>query len=187
MPRISSSLINRTFAFILLQICVVFWAVAAQANAPISAFEGDYAGSAKVEMADGTSAQRDMSVSIRETKEGFTVKWTSTTYKPDGRGKEKSYQISFVPSDRAGVFAAAMTKNVFGHAVPLDPMKGEPYVWARIQDQTLTVFSLFVNADGGYEMQQFDRTLADGGLDLNFKRFRNGEAQSAVSTFLKRE
>ena len=129
----------------------------------IDAFVGDFSGSAELVSADGTKTQRDMSVSIRETKEGFSVKWTSTTYKPDGRVKEKSYSIDFVPSDRENVYSAAMKRNVFGHEVQLDPMKGEPFVWGRIVDETMTVFSLFVDDAGGYEMQQYDRTLADGG------------------------
>lgn len=184
MPRI---LYNSTAVFFAMVLCLVFLAQSVLASPGISDFEGDYSGSAKVEMADGTSSQRDMSVSIRETKNGFSISWTSTTFKTDGRGKEKSYKITFVPSDRKDVFAAAMTKNVFGHDVPLDPMKGEPYVWARIQGETLTVFSLFVSSDGGYEMQQFDRTLSDGGLQLEFQRLRNGKPQRTVSTFLARE
>jgi hypothetical protein len=79
-----------------------------------------------------------------------------------------------------------MKRNVFGHDVQLDPMKGEPYVWARIHGDTLSVYSLFVAEDGGYEIQQFDRTLATGGLDLDFQSVRNGEIQRTVSTFLTR-
>ena len=80
-----------------------------------------------------------------------------------------------------------MTKNVFGHEVQLDPMKGLPYVWARIVDDTLTVFSLYVTAEGGYEIQQFDRSLAKGGLDLEFSRLNSEDAKMAVSTHLKRQ
>ena len=156
------------------------------AQSGLERFVGDYSGRAEVETYDGTLAQRDMSVSIKKTREGFSVRWSSTTYR-DGKGKEKSYEIGFVPSDRDDVYAAAMTKNVFGHAVPLDPMKGEPYVWARIKNDTLTVFSLFVNSDGSYEMQQFDRTLVEDGLQLEFQRLSNGVPQRSISTFLKRE
>ncbi len=149
-------------------------------------FVGSYTGSAEIKMADGTTDQRDMSVTISQTKKGFTVAWTSTTRKPDGTIKAKSYEIDFVPSDQENVFAAAMRKNVFGHEVQLDPMKGEPYVWARINGDTLTVYSLFVDAEGGYELQQYDRTLAEGGLELDFQRVSNGEISRSVHTFLKR-
>lgn len=151
-----------------------------------SRFVGDYSGSAEIVMTDGTAYQRDMSVSISQTRKGFTVAWTSVSHRPDGATKEKSYEIDFVPSDQDNVFAAAMRKNVFGHEVQLDPMKGEPYVWARINGDTLTVYSLFVDAEGGYELQQYDRTLAEGGLALDFQRVSNGEISRSVHTFLEK-
>ncbi|MEO9575677.1 MAG: hypothetical protein ABJ263_07080 [Tateyamaria sp.] len=158
-----------------------------QARADASAFIGTYSGSAEVVALDGSLIPRDMSVEISETKDGFRVQWTSVTYRGDGSVREKSYEIDFVDSDRDAVFAAAQRKNVFGHVVQLDPMKGEPYVWARIVDETLTVYSLFVGADGGYSLQQYDRTLADGGLNLRFQTIRDGEIQRAVETFLARD
>ncbi len=154
--------------------------------ADISEFVGSYTGSARVESSDGTSVFRDMNVKISLTENGFTVQWASSTHKPDGRIKIKSTSVSFVPTDRNGIFAAAMEKNVFGHEVQLDPMKGEPFVWSRIVGDTLTVFSLFVDEAGSYEMQQYDRTLADGGLLLKFSFLQHGEERRSVSTFLKR-
>ncbi len=161
--------------------------VAPLARADISRFVGSYVGSADVIGADGSARARDMSVEISEIKDGFRVSWTSTTYRQDGSAKEKSYTIDFEPSPREGVFAAAMKRNVFGHNTQLDPMKGEPYVWGRIDGDKLSVYSMFVTEDGGYEIQQFDRSLSSGGLDLDFKSVRDGAIQRTVSTFLSRE
>lgn len=157
------------------------------AQADIAPFVGTYVGSAMVTSADGSEQKRDMDVEIVETSAGFTVNWTSTTYRADGSTKAKSYSIEFAPSDRGGVYASAMKRNVFGHDVQLDPMKGEPYVWSRINGETLSVYSLFVAEDGGYEIQQFNRTLAEGGLDLEYQSVRNGEIQRMVSTFLQKK
>jgi hypothetical protein len=154
---------------------------------PISRFVGEYTGSASLVSTDGSKPHRNMNVVISESKKEFTVQWTSTTIKPDGRVKEKSYSINFTPSDRDGIYAAAMEQNLFGQSVQLDPMKGEPYVWGRISGDTLSVFSLFVNEEGGYEMQQYDRTLADGGLQLDFSLSSNGEELRSVSAFLERQ
>jgi hypothetical protein len=155
--------------------------------ADISQFVGTFTGSADVQSSDGTNVRRDMNVEISKVGYGFRVQWAFSTRKPDGRIKTKSNTVSFVPTDRTGIYAAAMEKNVFGHEVQLDPMKGEPFVWSRIVGDTLTVFSLFVDEAGSYEMQQYDRTLADGGLQLRFSFLRNGEEQRTVSTFLKRQ
>jgi len=153
----------------------------------ISPFVGAYKGNADLESPNGTIAHRDMSVEITESGNGFTVQWTSITHKQDGRVKEKYNSVKFVPSARSGIYTAAMERNVFGREVPLDPMQGEPFVWGRISGDTLTVFSLFVDDAGGYEMQQYDRTLTDGGLTLDFSFQRNGEQLRSVSTFLKRQ
>ncbi|MES0861308.1 hypothetical protein ABLN87_03005 [Ruegeria sp. SCPT10] len=155
--------------------------------ANIEPFVGDYIGSANVVDADGTSTPRDMSVSIHDTKNGFNVSWKTITYKADGRVKEQKFSIDFQTSDRPDVFSAAMKRNVFGHEVPLDPMQGEPFVWGRIEGDTLTVFSLFIDESGGYELQQYDRTLAEGGLNLSFSRFIDGEKSRSVETFLKKQ
>ncbi|QEW21071.1 hypothetical protein LA6_003274 [Marinibacterium anthonyi] len=154
--------------------------------AQVSDFVGSYKGKAEIQ-SEGEVHQRDLSVDIEETKEGFRVDWTTVTYKADGRVKEAKYSINFVPSDRDNVFSAAMKKNMFGHDVQLDPMKGEPYVWARIIGDTMTVFSLFVDNEGGYEIQEFNRTLADGGLDLDFLSVRNGAIRRRIETFLDRQ
>nr|WP_170615099.1 hypothetical protein [uncultured Ruegeria sp.] len=170
--------------------CAFAWVLVsshpAQASS-IAPFLGDYTGSANLVDEDGSETPRDMSVSIHETDNGFNVSWTTTTYKADGRIKEQKFSIDFQPSDRPDVFSAAMKRNVFGHEVPLDPMKGEPFVWGRIDGETLTVFSLFISETGGYELQQFDRTLAEGGLNLSFSRFRDGVKSRSVETFLKKE
>ncbi|KEJ97640.1 hypothetical protein SAMN05444149_101673 [Pseudosulfitobacter pseudonitzschiae] len=160
---------------------------AVPARADISKFVGSYKGSADVLSADGTVQPRDMSVEIGASDKGFTVRWTSTRTRDDGTEKSKSYAIRFIPSDRNGIYAAAMGRNVFGHDVQLDPMQGEPYVWARLSGDTLSVYSLFVTDEGGYEIQQYDRTLVDEGLRLKFQRLRNGAPLRSVSTVLKRQ
>ncbi|MEM8730092.1 MAG: hypothetical protein AAGF79_09250 [Pseudomonadota bacterium] len=155
-------------------------------TADISQFVGSYEGEAQVEV-NGQIQERDLSVDISETRSGFQVNWTTITYRSDGRVKEAKYSINFVPSDRDNVFAAAMKKNVFGHEVQLDPMKGEPYVWARIIGDTMTVFSLFVTDQGDYEIQEFNRTIAEQGLELDFVSTTNGQVKRQISTLLERQ
>ena len=168
-------------------VCLIVLVVAPRsASAQIEPFVGSYSGSAEVVRADGSTQQRDLSVEISKNRKGFTVQWTTITIKSEDRTKEKSYEIDFVPSNN-DLYAAAMKKNLFGHEVQLDPMKGEPYVWSQITGDTLTVYAFFVDAAGGYEIQQYDRTLAEGGLDLEFTSIQDGEVQRTLSAFLKAE
>ncbi len=69
---------------------------------------------------------------------------------------------------------------MFGNAVPLDPLKGDPYVWARVEGDTLTVFALHVLEDGGYEMQTYARKRIPEGIDLKYSRIRDGETLRTV-------
>lgn len=172
-------------AFSLLLVLMLSSAQLALAGPDLERFAGSYEGSAMVELYDGSEAQRDMSVLIAPNDNGFRLEWSTITYRDSGT-KEKRYGINFIDSARDGVYAAAMKRNVFGHEVPLDPMKGEPYLWARVKDDTLTVFSLFVNSDGSYELQQYDRTLKEGGLQLEFRRLHEGKPLRSISTFLKK-
>ncbi|MEP1767330.1 MAG: hypothetical protein ABJJ53_11905 [Sulfitobacter sp.] len=153
--------------------------------APLEAFAGAYVGEAEF-VDNGQIKRRDMSTSIEKTKEGFTVSWTSVSYKEDGEKKAKSYSIEFIPSDRANIFKSAMGKNLFGQDTPLDPLKGEPFVWARLEGDTLSVFSLFINEVGEYEVQEFHRSLVEQGLELVFLRVHNGVAEKEIRTTLVR-
>ncbi len=168
----------------------VLWGVLLQAanvwaESLIDPFVGRYLGHA--EYMEGTSQiERDLGVTISKHKKGFNVSWKVSTLKPSGKVKVKEYSIDFVPTHRENVFMSAMKTNVFGRDIPLDPIKGEPYVWARIIGDTLTLFALHINDDGGYELQVYNRTLAPNGLDLEYLRIRDGEPLRTIKTVLTR-
>lgn len=173
-------IIRRFFA-----VLVLLFPIAAFA-AEIEQFEGTYVGEAEF-IVDGETKRRDMSTTIDATRSGFIISWTSVSYKNDGRTKEKTYTIEFTPSPRDNIYKSAMKKNLFGKATPLDPLQGEPFVWARFSGDTISVYSLFINEDAGYEVQEFHRTLVASGLDLIFKRVHNGESQKEIRTMLLRQ
>lgn len=153
--------------------------------AQIEDFVGTYTGESDAVL-EGETEPRDLSATIALTKDGFSVTWTSVVYRRDGRRTAKAYTIEFLPSERDGIYGSAMKMNVFGKQVPLDPLKGEPFVWARLDGDTLSVFSLFITEDGEYHMQEYHRTLADGGLDLLFRSLSHGDPQKEIRARLKR-
>lgn len=142
----------------------------------IEAFYGQYAGSGYAAGKDGKIGGRDLSVEIQPGKKpkSFIVAWSTVTHRPGGGQKSKGYRIRFVPTGTKNVYSSAMRINVFGRAVPLDPLKGDPYVWAVVAGPTLKVNALIVTKEFGYEMQTYTRTLTKGGLDLHFTRVRDG-------------
>ena len=172
---------------ITLFVAAAFAAVPAQAiNRPISDFFGSYVGRSISVVGAGRS-ERDLNVVIKKHKKGgFTLDWTTVTRKADGSVKSKKYSINFAPTKRKGLYASAMRNNVFGGTVPLDPLQGDPYFWAGIDGDTLTVHALMIMDDGGYEMQIYERTLSADGLPLKFSRNRDGVLARSVTGTLKK-
>ena len=152
---------------------------------PYERFFGDYEGEA-ISDTDGELEQRDLKVSIGPIEDGFSINWVVVTTKTGGKVKRKEYTVNFKPSGREGIYRSAMRTNVFGQAVPLDPLQGDPYVWARIEDDALRVHALIIREDGGYELQVYNRVLTPTGLDLSYSRIRDGEVLRTVTGTLKR-
>ena len=163
-----------------------------RADAPaIDAFFGRYEGRAIV-ASDGETTSRDLDVRIEPAADDgpghFRITWSTVIRRvADAGDKLKSYSILFKPTRRPGIFASAMRTDMFGNAVPLDPLKGDPLVWGRISGRTLTVYALLITADGGYDLQVYDRTLRDGGgLDLKFTRLDEGEMPEVITAVLEK-
>lgn len=161
-------------------------AVAEQKAPAITDFFGTYEGET---ITGGLLTKRDLNIKIEAyKKQGFTISWTTILERSDGTVKRKSFSINFNPAkQRPGFFRAAMGRNVFGHDVPLDPLKqNQPYVWASLLADTLTLHALYITEDGGYEIQVFDRTLTETGLKTHFARFRDGEQLKVITGELKK-
>jgi len=161
-------------------------ALAEVPDRPVKDFFGTYVGRSISTVDEGLS-ERDLSVTIKPYKEhGFSIAWTTVVRKKGAEGSHKSYTINFGPTKRPGIYGSEMRSNMFGGAVPLDPLEGEPFVWARIDGNTLTVYALIIREDGGYEIQVFDRTWTPKGLDLKFSRFRDGQPLKLITGELDR-
>ena len=162
--------------------------VAEAQNRPVEDFYGRYVGSAtKADSPEVTD--RDMDVVIRKGKSGksFIVDWTTITRDGDNKLKRKRQEIEFQATARKDVYEAGMRTDKFGGRIPMDPIKGEPYVWARIQKDTLTVFALLITDEGSFEVQVYERTLTDKGLQLEFSRFRDGLQRRHITAFLEKK
>ena len=148
-------------------------------NLPIGAFAGHFAGTgiAKDEISKYfDETVRDLDVSITPEEGGFALSWSTVLRQggdPDDPDvSENAHALFFEPTGRP---------NVFQGAVEIDPLAGWPFVWARIKENTLTVYSLLVHDDGSYEIQTYDRTLTGFGMELKFTRVRDGALVRSVT------
>jgi hypothetical protein len=144
---------------------------AVSADLSIKALYGTWSGSglARNEESDyfGLTV-RDLDVAIRPAGKGFMLSWT-TVLRQGGDPKKpnvkrKSESVTFVPSGRAGIYVPTAGAG--------DPVLQGRSTWAYVHGQTLTVNSISVLDDGGFELQRYDRTLTDLGLELDFLSVR---------------
>jgi hypothetical protein len=155
-------------------------------NLTIKNFYGTFVGQTVFESESGLS-KRDLNVVVKpEDKDGFNITWTTISQRPDGSIKRAEHSVSFKPTRREGIYSSAMQVNRFGARVPLDPLRGDPYVWARIEGNKFSVYAMLITDEGGYEMQTYDRTLADGDMHLEFSRVRNGIPLKKITAKLER-
>jgi len=159
---------------------------AAGATSELEQFFGKYAGPAVTDE-QGSITNRDLRVEISPHKQGFTVRWVSQSWLGGGEVKRKNYIIDFYPTTRPHIFQAGMRTDKFGHQVPLDPMRGEPYIWARVAGPSLFIHALHVLEDGGYEVQTYVRTATTQGLNIQYSRRRDGKLLRSVTGLLKRQ
>jgi len=129
---------------------------------------------------------RGLRVTIRPGDDGFMVDWSALMTKRDGRVKRTEYSIAFESTHRENIYESMMRTDLFGHMVPLDPMRGDPYVWATIDENTLTIYALLITASGAQDLQIYRRKLTPSGLALDFTRLYDTSPLRHVTATLHR-
>ena len=104
--------------------------------ATIEPFLGNFQGAAQIAL-DEALEQRDMGVEISRQGEGFRVRWITIIKKADGRIKDAEFDVSFTPTERAGIYSSAMRTNVFGQRQAMDPLRGDPVRLGQDRGQQL--------------------------------------------------
>ncbi len=151
----------------------------------IESFYGAYEGQS-ISISDDSISKRDLAIAIVPRKNGFNLTWTTVTYVDKPSGVRKTYSIDFVATRHQNLYASAMRTDMFGNRVPLNPLEGDPFVWAALNGKTLSVYALLITPTGGYEMQIYHRTLTSQGLRLEFSRIRDGTPQKFIAGTLVR-
>lgn len=157
----------------------------AHAGAPFERFFGSYQGES-TSIPEGEVSKRAMSVAIKPTKKGFVVEWEAEISKTDGRSKQKGLSITFIPTNRKNIYKSAMRQDLFGHAGPMNLLKGDPFIWARTAGDTLTVYVIRVTESGGQDLRIYKRWLTPQGMESEFVRFYDSEPIRRIGGVLKK-
>jgi hypothetical protein len=177
----------RAATVLLTALAPVLAAPASARAASLEPFFGTYVGTAEEkEFVDGAIRQRDMDIVIEPYKRGgFKIHWVSV-FLVDGKravpGVERRVQtVLFEPAEDRDFFVEVAENNPFRERDETRPMRGDPVRWASLDDQGLHVYSFAVLEDGRYELQVYDRTLTDIGLDIRFQRIVDSELMREIT------
>ena len=149
---------------------------AAQNDLSIKAFVGTWQGSGIATAPDDlfNESVRDLDVVIRTVGQGFTIDWTTVVRKgPVGNRKtvKRATSKTFQPTARPGIYRGDGGGDLLDGAV---------LTWARLEKQTLSVFTLEIDETGDMGFSRYDRTLTAIGMELAFTGVRGGETQRKV-------
>jgi hypothetical protein len=167
---------------------LVLAAPAGVSAATLEPFFGTYVGVAEVKdlQAGDAALQRDMDIVIEPYKEGgFRIHWVNVSLVNGKRampGVERRVQtVLFEPAEDRDFFVEVAQSSPFRERGETLPMRGDPVRWASLDDQGLHVYSFMVLEDGRYELQVYDRTLTDIGLEIRFQRIVDGELMREIT------
>lgn len=145
----------------------------------IEDFYGRYLGQGTVLRSDPGAplhepAQKRMSEVIigpARGEDGFIITWS--TLRAKGHGAPGASEADVKTYHQT--FHATQDGSVYTDVTSGDPLKGQPSSWARIVGNTLSIFQVQMDPEGGYFLTQYDRTLTARGLDVRFTRIENSK------------
>lgn len=126
------------------------------------AFDGKFRGTLSDTIAETGG---EFTVAISKSDGGFTMTWPPRI------------AARFEPAGRPGVFKTRGKSQV---------LDGVPVYWARIEDETLIVYSAQIDDQGGYRIYNFIYTPSGDGLDLVIRHVMTGAEPRISRGKLKR-
>lgn len=139
----------------------------------IEGFAGRWAGHA-IDMPGAMIPVEAISIEIRDHDGGFELFWNDLTRVKQGAEDDSSLQARFVSTGREGVFEYApkpgsFLDRMFASPATGNPLRGETLLWARVDAQTLAVYSLTIGETGDFNLDRYTWTRTDDGLALHFQ------------------
>jgi hypothetical protein len=139
-----------------------------------------------VDVFTGSVEERDLTIEVKPyTRGGLSIEW-ETIFKVDGRRdvpgvKLRHNQLIFQPSDRGDYYNEVAPANPFRERKEFDPIAGDAVRWAVLDGDVLKVYSVTVRDDGRYELEVYDRSRTEQGVDIAFQRLLDGTVQRRVT------
>lgn len=147
---------------------------------------GDFAGHWRGESIDSSDglkvSKEDLSLKFSPIDGGFELEW-----KAPGGDVEKA---GFVESeDKPGIFSARASSGgllgFFSSSEEVNPLDGDPLVWARLAGDVLIVYKLVIDEQGAFTLDRYENTLQSDTLRLRFSRRSHGKPEQSLDAHLK--
>jgi hypothetical protein len=161
---------------------------AAAEEAALADFFGTWKG-VEVSVAGDRSfevAPSDLDVQIEEAGDaGFQIRGFGMSRDPDnGELVRRPVDATFAPTELPGVFAfdptvgQSLLSSLFADPATGNPLEGDTLLWARLEDDTLHVYSLAIDHNGGFELHHTTARAADDIMDTRYElRFENEQVE----------
>jgi hypothetical protein len=136
-------------------------------------------------------APSDLDMTITEANGGFQVRALALGREPDGTLAARPFEAVFAPTDVPGVFAFApgtgsLLSSLFADPAVGNPLEGDTLLWARLQDDTLHVYSLAIDPGGGFELEHSTGRLTDAGMAARYELRAQNDKIAIVEGRLER-
>ena len=155
------------------------------AATPYERFFGHYQGTS-TSVPEGESQKRSISVSIGAGPR--RVSWLSGTqrYRRKADVAHRKSHRSHSSLLNAGTSTSQpRAGDVFGHAATMNPLKGDPFIWAVTTADTLTIYILQVTKSGEQDLRIYKRVAHSSGYGVranSLPRFRANHAYPRHAT-----
>lgn len=166
----------RSLVFSLMMALLTWSSLAALAadRSSIEAFVGSWRGQKAPSATDALPPDM-LSLDVQEGADGFRISWLDLGSRNRGNVGVDKLDASFSATNRAGVFEYAPTSSslltrMFASPKTGNPLKGETLLWARVDGPTLTVYSMKIDLNGGFDLDHYSWTRIEDKLQLSFKK-----------------
>lgn len=150
---------------------------AQSAQTDLGRFAGAYVGET-ITQGGETMELGDLHLRLKVRGDGFVADWRSLA-DPD-ESEEHHHNVTFVLSHRDNIYVAVLGCDMFGNRVPLDPMRGGPFMWASIEEARMNLYVMKIGARGTHDLRIYRYRLEGEKLALSFERHRDEKRVQVV-------
>jgi hypothetical protein len=136
-------------------------------------------------------APPDLDMTITGEDGGFRIRALALGRERDGTLVARPLDASFTPTNVPGVFAFApqtgsLLSSLFADPAVGNPLKGDTLLWARLQDDTLHVYSLAIDRAGGFALEHSTGQLTEDGMLARYELRSENDRIASVEGRLER-